>query len=437
MNILLILEATTNMLEIDERDFNQIKAFFDYLAKNKSGYDLSISDIMRFVLTIKSKKSALAVAAGAKKEVTRSLASSNLGREANIARAFSDEKDIRLGDMSLDAIQAIGEALNHAKFATLDWKDPEKSTIDKDATARLLKFSNVIRSKFKTPKEVSDNFNTAKMMYYQTLGKFAGMVGVDDREKESVKATLKEVTPNVLLFLANIAKKKGRSAAWDTVINPENYGAKDLEYAPISYNPKQAAEELIALGWATKTPAKNMLTLNKEAIFEAVSRFRDQLENLKKGTIEHPSNVSRNLKSLEQNAKELIQKMDQFSNNEIKRMAEDLLVKALQRASQETGDSTYIKAYKFYQSKLEDAKNSEEVGSSADKIQKSHLGTIFRFLRARIIARMMYYYASQVLGDRKKWKTPTKDYGFLTLKELSMVKTAFTSGQALKRSRIA
>jgi len=438
MKILQVLEATTYMTDISSNDFGQMSQFFSFLEKEKKGYNLSLDDVMRFVLTIKSKKSALRNVAGSGEEISRSLASSTVGREANLARGFSDTKDVNLGETSIDNMHAVGKALEAAGYAELN-DDPRKSTIDRDATARLLKFINTIKaSGFNTPRQVAQNFEKAVGSYRRGVEGFKQDIGRGNSDLDIAKDRVSNITPNMLMFLAAVVKKKGRSAAWDNYLNPDNYDEPPLPgYTPGSYNPREAAKELIAMGLTTKTPKKGLITLNKDAIKKSVSALRNELEELKTGSIEQPGNVNtKSLKAVEQNAKALIDKIDSMVPNDIKRLAESKLAAALRKASEDTGDDSFIQAYNLYTNKLAQSSESEAVGDASERIKKTHLGSVIAFLRARIIGRMLYHYASMVIGDGKKWKAPNKDYGFTGPKELSMVRSALKSGDALKTSRL-
>lgn len=440
MKVLRVLEATTYMTDIAPKDFRQMKSFFSFLETEKGGYNLSLDDVMRFVLTLKSKKSALRNVAGSGEDVSRSFASSDVGREANLARGFSDKKDVNLGYASQDNMHAVAQALEAAGYAQIDTDNPSNSRIDRDATSRLLKFLNVIKSGgFRKPDQVAQNFDEAVGVYKRDVEGFSGDIGRTGGDREVARDQVANITPNALMFIASVVKKKGKNEAWDNYLNPDNYDETPLpSYTPGSYDPRQAAKELMSMGLTTRTPDKGLITLDKEAVKRSVAALRSELDGLKTGTIEQPSNVrTGTLKASEQNAKALIDKIDSMVSNDIKKMAEDKLASALRKASEATGDDSFIQAYNLYTNKLDQSTDDEAVGDAANRVKQTHLGTVIAFLRARIIGRMLYHYASMILGDNKKWKAPNKEYGFTGPKELSMVRSALKSGDALKRSRLS
>jgi len=280
--------------------------------------------------------------------------------------------------------------------------------------------------------ELLSSFPKAVENYKRKVDKFSDMSSRNQGDLGSESPVgFKELTPNVLVFIANVSKKFGNKDRWDNQLNPSNYKDSSLTTGMEEfYNPEKAAHTLVQLGLAKKLDSGNV-TLDKKLIKRSVSNMRNTLQPLLKGTLNAPSAKSGGLDAGETASKNLLTFVEQNVSTDIKKIANQKLREYIGSMSNET----LSKAMATYDNKLSDVSDEgESVSGNVEKVRRSYLGRAIELVRARLIVRFLDYYASSITGD----KPAKKPQSFVTSRDVQMIGRAFTDNVTgpMGRSRI-
>ena len=350
--------------------------------------------------------------------------------EARISKWAAPERDRDVTEARAEQLEAVARGLENMGYINVDEEKERIRITDSDGLARIRNFLQIsvddARMKRATLDTVINNFDKLIAVYKnKSAEKFA-----DREEPFEGASTAKMLTPNILIFLARVARNYSRKQRWDNYLNPANFAEKDAKATGFfEYDPHEAANDLESMGLAQKTDQG--YRLNKEKIEQTVKNFRNIVVPRMKGAkIEAPTDKTGSLSQQEQQAKQFIEFMKTSFSDKVWANAQKHVFTRLREAG-----GAHEKALEWYlgaRDNVTDEDNPKStISAGLEKVNKTFVGTAIQFVTAKFLARRMDYEAARILGDRKK-----KPDNFITSRDIAPIARAYQKGFHKRPARI-
>lgn len=346
------------------------------------------------------------------------------------AFAGAEKKVQSVDPKQAEDIKLVADALAEMNYAIKDSKTQTFRVTNEPAVARI---RDIVRTGFDSGKmstvdQAYQRFDDLKHIYSgQSIERLQ-----PEEETMSGQAMVKKLTPNVMAFLAQVAKKRKSGEKWHEHLDPNNYeNVRDKTIGYFTYDPHEAAKELVRLDLATETQS-GTYTLNKEAIKKSVKDFKETAESLLSGaTFKDPKNIDPS-KAPSENERKVRQVID-FTKKHFSDRIWDMAQKNVFEVMRNSNDSV-ANALRFYlASKDEIASNTDsQVTAHQKSVEKTVIGTVIDFATARFILRKMKYDASRVLGTASK-NVPKN---FVFPKDVAVAGKVYARGEHRTKSRV-
>lgn len=423
------MEGFKNISDLNQADYDKFEQLVD-LIRNETSLRW-VRDVLGTLRSLDNRENQL-IAAGGDAEGKKTVASLASDNEARLAHGASGKSDISLGEQSKTNLQELALCLQQVGFIKIV---PEKgiSVRDSNAIPRFRDFLNVVQDNpnFKSIDKLSDHFSEATKYFIQNrVNMFKRQTGSGTDGDTKMVQTL---SVNTLAFIATIVASKKGPEPWSNYIDPNMYqepinAAQGLK----NYNPKQAASDLIDLGFATTTESTKQITLNKKAIQDSVKRLQSEIEPMMKGaTIERPTTPDKHLRMTggEEKARQLIQYVSSNVSTDIKSLAENIVKTKLLKVSSENR-----RILNAYEERISRVNQSDDVTGPSqrrqqEELKRSNLVRAIDLAKSRVALRLMNHFANIILGKKTKGS-------IITAKDLDYITTAWESGLAWQRSKI-
>jgi len=423
-------ESATHMTD---NDYQRVKQFLGkVLEKIRTESDTNSMHLKNLAAALQSirNESAEKYMFGISSSIKKSAANS-ADREDDEKRipAFSgpEEKWRSIGTRQAENVALVADVLDDMGYANKDYERETFRIIDSPAIARI---RDIVRTGFdngmSTVDQAYKKFDDLKHIY---SGKSEHRLQPEEEQLYD-QAAVKEITPNVMSFLAQIIKKRKKGEKWHEHIDPRNYeNVRDKTIGYFTYDPHEAAEDLIKLNLAIKTKS-GTYTLNREGIKKTVKDFIETAESLLSGaTLVDPRNKTGAPGENERKVRNVIEFTKKHFSDRVWDMAQKNVFELMRNL-----DGSVKSALRFYiQTKDEIASNTDtQITRHQRNVERTIIGTVIDFATAKFILRKMLFDASAVLGKPKK-NVPKN---FVFPKDVALAGRAYSRGDHKSKSRV-
>jgi hypothetical protein len=323
----------------------------------------------------------------------------------------------------------VAQVLDKMGYIDIDEERQKIQFTDPSGLSRVRNFLQITvdQLNINSPSMALKRFDEIKRVYQNLSRKrMAGTGGEEEFEGASI---VKQITPNILIFLSQVAKNYKRKKSWDTYLNPAQFKEVDPKVKGyFEYDPRTAAETLVSMGLAVK--GENGYLLNKDKIRQVVSSAREKIYEMMKGSkVENPIHKSGPPSQSEQQARNFINFMRKSFSDQVWENAQ----KHVFAAMREYGGDAENALQWYLGAKDSVGQDDRESGISEklSRVDKTVLGTAINLATAKYIAKKMMFDASTVLGQNKQ-----RPSSFVTKKDLAPAASAYRSGTHKKPARV-
>lgn len=427
-------ESATHMTD---KDYEKVRQFLGKIAeKARMETDdpnvtlQNLDSALQLIKNDSAEQYMFGKSASVKKSAARS---SDRGDDERRIPAFAgpEEKVQSVSSEKAEITKLAAGVLDEMGYAKKDNVGETFRVINKPAVARIRHIVDIANRKIRdvvTVGQAYQRFDDVKHVY---SGEAKNRLQPEE-ETMSGQAMVKKLTPNIMAFLAQVAKKRKSGEKWHEHLDPSNYeNVRDKTIGYFTYDPHEAAKELVRLDLATETQS-GTYTLNKEAIKKSVKDFKETAESLLSGaTFKDPKNIDPS-KAPSENERKVRQVID-FTKKHFSDRIWDMAQKNVFEVMRNSNDSV-ANALRFYlASKDEIASNTDsQVTAHQKSVEKTVIGTVIDFATARFILRKMKYDASRVLGTASK-NVPKN---FVFPKDVAVAGKVYARGEHRTKSRV-
>jgi hypothetical protein len=416
---------------LTDQDFNELKSFLhllkDYFGRVNENITLREVNASLNLLRTKDAKDYIF---GKSERIKASQAKSrDRGDAEKRSAAFaSPESKRNVSEERAEKTVIVAQVLEEMGYIDIDEQQYKIRFSDLAGISRVRNFLQIAVDKLNisTPSMALQKFDDIKRSY-QNISK-ERMTG--DREEEFEGASIvKQLNPNILIFLSQVAKNHKRKQSWDKYLNPENYQNVDSKVKGyFEYDPKSAAESLVQMNLAIK--GDNGYLLNKEKIKEVVSATKEKISEMFKGSkVENPVNKTGSPSQSEQQARKFINFMKNSFSDQVWENAQKHVLSYMREMGGTTANA--LQWYLGAKDSISNDDNDSGVSAKLEQVNKTLLGTVIDFATAKYIARKMMFDASIILGQNKQ-----RPKSFVNSRDLSLAATAYKTGTHKKPARI-
>jgi len=425
-------ESATHM---SDEDYQEVRQFLNVLVNiiktESDNKDMSLKELNSSLQLIRNN-SAKQYIFGKSKSIKRSSTQSSYRKddEERISSfAGPEEKEFSVSSQRAEDTVHVAKALDKMGYVKLDFASETFNIIDTPALARIRNMVQVgfDRAKLSTVSQALERFDDLRHLY----AGYAKNRLQPDEDTIHGQSQIKELTPNIMAFLAQVSRKRKGGEKWHEHLDPSNYENRYFRgntEGYFTYDPHEAADELQRLGLAKQTKS-GTYTLDKDSIEKSVREFKRIAETLLSGALlVNPISKTGAPNEKEQKVRQTINFVKQHFSDKIWNNAK----KSVYRKMEDVGGSVK-QALDFYiSSKEQTGLNADSrVSKQLNDVDKTIVGTVIDFATAKLVLRKMLFDARYVLGNPKK-NVPN----FISTKDVSLAGRVIDKGIHTRKARV-